>query len=709
MNTLNYRVSVLFVSFLLFSHAVHTETFSTSFEFSNSGTFSIGQAPLTASFSGGSTKTIGNPAYYHTGLFSWHVPSGGTANVNFVTAVDSVAFWFRDTAGAASSAYRIYDTGDTVIANGSGSQAFVNVLLSRTGSDTRIARMEFESMGGGDTVVDDFSYTVTTTFSPANPITNTVATSTLAIELDEIVTGLVSPVWGTTAPNNDDHLYIVDQVGKIIRLDLTDNSSTEFFDVSARLVTLGAFGPMTFDERGLLGLAFHPNYQSNGLFYTYTSEPISGIADFSTLGVGETANHQSVIAEWQVNDPVATTPSVDVNSRRELLRIDQPQFNHNSGNLAFGPVGDLFIGLGDGGNADDEGDGHGVNGNGRDNTTILGSVLRIDPLGNNSANGQYGIPTDNPLIGLTPVTEIYAYGFRNPYRFSFDTVGGALWLADVGQNSIEEINQVNAGDNSGWNYKEGSFFFEGNGTAEGSVTDIDPGVPAGLVDPVAEYDHGEGIAIIGGFVYRGSAIGQLAGRYIFGDFGSFNADAGRLFYLDSNNTVLAFDVGSNTRLPLAVLGFGQDAEGEVYVLTNTTGTPFGTTGSVHKIVPAPAPPAPPTSSSSSSGGGGGCFVATAFWGDYDAPAVMQLRQFRDRFLAKYDWGQSFIRWYYAESPPWAAWLEDKPVMQALGRFTLYPVVLIAAATTGGSLLAQGVLVLCLAGLFITCYRRWWLI
>jgi len=584
---------ILLISGSLFSNIAYPVTFSTSFEFSMAGTFSIGEEPFTATFSGGTAQTVGTGAYYHSGQFSWHVPSGGLASVSFETPVDNVNFWFRDTENAASSSYRIYDTGDTLIANGSGGQAFVNVLLSRSGSQTRIARLEFDSAGGGDTVVDDFSYTVGEEPPPEppldNPIMEAIQTSTVTIELDEISTGLVAPIWATIAPGDLDSLYVVDQVGKVIQLNLQDNSTSVFFDISSRLVPLGAFGPESFDERGLLGLAFHPNYQSNGLFYLYTSEPLSGAADFSTMPDGEIANHQTVISEWRVDNPLDVSSPVDEDSRRELLRIDQPQFNHNGGNLAFGPGGNLFISLGDGGNADDEGDGHGVDGNGRDVTTILGSVLRINPLGNNSANGQYGIPTDNPLIGMTPLTEIYAYGFRNPYRFSFDMATGELWLSDVGQNDIEEINHVNAGENYGWNYKEGSFFFEGNGSANGSVTDIDPGVPAGLVDPVAEYDHDEGIAIIGGFVYRGARIPQLEGHYIFGDFGSFGADAGRLFHLNGDNTILAFDIGVDTRVPLAVLGFGQDAQGEVYVLTNTTGTPFGTTGSVYKINPPPEP------------------------------------------------------------------------------------------------------------------------
>ena len=179
---------------------------------------------------------------------------------------------------------------------------------------------------------------------------------------------------------------------------------------------------------------------------------------------------------------------------------------------------------------------------------------------------------------------------------------GDIHVADVGQNQVEEIDLLIAGGNYGWNLKEGSFFFDPNDNDDGVVTDVDPGVPAGLIDPVAEYDHDEGIAIIGGFVYRGTTIPALAGKYVFGDFGNFTADAGRIFYLDDSARIQAFDLGTDTRLPLAVNGFGQDANGEIYVMTNTTGTPFGTTGVVWRIDPAvqPAPPLPPATNS---GGG----------------------------------------------------------------------------------------------------------
>lgn len=223
---------------------------------------------------------------------------------------------------------------------------------------------------------------------------------------------------------------------------------------------------------------------------------------------------------------------------------------------------------------------------------MLGTILRIDPSGSNSANGQYGIPADNPFVGQSGfVDEIYAYGLRNPYRFSIDSLTGDMYIADVGQNDIEEIHLGVAGANYGWNLKEGSFCFDPNGNDAGFVTVCEPGqVPADLVDPIAEYDHDEGTAIIGGFVYRGESIPALQGRYIFGDWArTFLGNNGRLFYLDEDNQINEFRLYGQAELGLALNGFGQDAQGEVYVLANATGTPFGDTGVVLRIAPPPPP------------------------------------------------------------------------------------------------------------------------
>jgi len=381
-------------------------------------------------------------------------------------------------------------------------------------------------------------------------------------------------------------MFVTDQSGVIWAIQANSGRKRIFLVLSDRLVNLGIAGPGTYDERGLLGLAFHPDYSQNGLIYTYTSEPVNGAADFSTIPPGASANHQSVILEWHVPALCGPHATVDPTSARELMRIDQPQFNHNGGALNFGPDGRLYISLGDGGAADDQGLGHSPDGNGQDPSNVLGSILRIDPLGDNSANGHYGIPNDNPFIGLPGyVPEIFAYGFRNPFRFSFDAKTGTMFIADVGQNDIEEIDIGMPGGNYGWNLKEGSFCFNPNGDSSGFVTECAPGqVPEDLIDPVAEYDHDEGIAVIGGFVYRGRRIQPLRGSYVFGDFSrSFFGNNGRLFYLDQDGKLFGFRIVSPTPVGYTMLGFGQDNSGELYVLANRTGTPFGDTGVVLRI------------------------------------------------------------------------------------------------------------------------------
>jgi glucose/arabinose dehydrogenase len=416
------------------------------------------------------------------------------------------------------------------------------------------------------------------------------------LALETIAEDLTSPTWGTSLPGHDDRLMVTDQDGVLWSIDLNSGSKSVFLDVSDRLVALGAFGPGSFDERGLLGLAFHPDYLTNGLLYTYTSEPEDGPADFSTMPDGDAPDHQSVIIEWQVPDPADPAAVVDPTSSREVLRIDEPQFNHNAGALVFGPDRLLYISLGDGGNADDQGVGHVAGGNGQDPTNILGTIVRIDPLGDDSANGQYGIPTDNPFVGdPSALDEIFAFGFRNPYRISFDSATGALFVADVGQNDIEEVDVVVAGGNYGWPLKEGSACFDMNGADPGFAFRQDPcpGTEGlDLIDPVAEYDHEDGIAVVGGFVYHGSEITPLKGRYVFGDFINPADGRGRLLQLATPNTRPGGLRHSDIREPavegldgttLRVLGFGQDAGGELYLLTNEEGVPFGDTGAVHRI------------------------------------------------------------------------------------------------------------------------------
>jgi len=597
------------------------DTITTSFESDPSGDFTLGTAPLTVNFTNGEAKTLGQPSLYTSGTNAWHVDTNTTASISFDTPARELELFFRHEDAAGPSEVRVIDENDEVIASDAGSTSFNQIMLSRTSGEPLIARVEVENGGNsGYVVVDDFSATIEETQeeTPGEPLDDPIAESIpmgVTVELTTIASGLTAPNWATYAPGNDNHLFVVDQAGIIYALNLDSGATSPFLDLSSRLVELGAFGPDSLDERGLLGLAFHPNYPDNGLLYTYSSEPAEGAPDFSTMPEGSSPNHQSVVTEWQVPDPGNPDATVDPNTAREILRIDQPQFNHNSGGLVFDNNSYLLISVGDGGSADDMGVGHGMNGNGRDPSNPLGTLLRIDPLGSNSANGQYGIPTMNPFVGQAGyMDEIFAYGFRNPFRFSVDRQTGDIWVADVGQNDIEEVNRVTAGNNYGWNYKEGSFFFDPNGGDPGFVTDVDTGVPEDLVDPVAEYDHDEGLAVVGGFVYRAGDIPELENRYVFGDFGGFEANSGRLFYLDGDDNILELGLQGQDNLGMGLLGIGRDASGKLYALANTTGTPFGDTGTVLRIDPVTQtppdddsgtdqPPAAPPSSGDGDGGG----------------------------------------------------------------------------------------------------------
>ncbi|MBM4028350.1 MAG: CHRD domain-containing protein [Planctomycetes bacterium] len=425
------------------------------------------------------------------------------------------------------------------------------------------------------------------------PLAHRIAPAPLRIGLQPVAAGLTAPVALVPDPGHSARLYVVDQAGPLRVIENGQLLGKPFLDVTGLLVPLRA----NYDERGFLGLAFHPDYAQPGQaghrrFYTYTSEPVQGPADFTVeLPAGTTMNHQSAVREWLWD---GVSDSIDPTSSRVLLRIDQPQSNHNAGHLEFGPDGYLYIALGDGGGANDTAAGHGTQGNGQNINTILGTIVRIDPLHPTltpgspdpvSANGAYRVPWDNPFVGVEGLDEIFAYGLRNPYRFSFDARSGALIVPDVGQNRVEEINLVHKGRNYGWRLKEGTFAFDPAGVLVGLPLD-DPR----LTDPVAQYDHDDGLAVVAGYTYYGREVPELWGQYLCGDFSrQFSVPEGRLFAADLfTGRIEELLIGPRGEpLGLFVKGFGQDREGEVYLLASTALGPTGNTGVVLKLVAAP--------------------------------------------------------------------------------------------------------------------------
>jgi glucose/arabinose dehydrogenase len=413
------------------------------------------------------------------------------------------------------------------------------------------------------------------------------------VDLELVADGFASPLGVVAAPDDSDRLFVIDQAGKIWIIDASGNKlATPFIDVTSMMVPLMP----DFDERGLLGLAFHPDYKNNGRFFIYYQRPPRA----GGTEIGEPWNNLSRISEFKVS---ASNPDLaDIGSEKVILEWDDPQFNHNGGTIAFGPDGYLYIAIGDGGAADDVAPGHvedwyaaNAGGNGQDiEANLLGNILRIDVNAS-----PYGIPADNPFVNKPGRDEIYAYGFRNPYRISFD-MGGSheLYAGDAGQALYEEIDLVTKGGNYGWNVKEGTHCFNAanNDTLLPSCPDIDNlGNP--LIDPVIEMINaanpmggGRTLTIIGGNVYRGNSIPGFQGKYIFGSFGqTFTTPDGELFIANPAGPGLwKFDEIDLKSFPNDLghylKGFGQDNDGEVYVTASTLLGPSGTTGKVFKLV-----------------------------------------------------------------------------------------------------------------------------
>jgi glucose/arabinose dehydrogenase len=454
------------------------------------------------------------------------------------------------------------------------------------------------------------------------------------VELETVASGLTAPVGLTHAGDGSGRLFIVEQTGQIRVVDDGTLLVAPFLDISGLLPSLNAF----FDERGLLGLAFHPAYEEeeNGRFYVRYSAPRTGDPGEPCFGTSRGC-HSEVLAEYRVS---AGDPNVaDSSSGVILFAVDEPQFNHNGGEVAFGPDGFLYFTLGDGGGANDgladSPPSHGPIGNGQNIETTLGTILRIDvdqravchrertlrlgaaavdahlrhgdTLGacaGDTSTVLYRIPEDNPFANTTGADEIYAYGLRNPYKFSFDDGpggDGALYLADVGQNLFEEVNIIERGGNYGWVIREGFHCFDPFNPTTPPTTCRDTG-PFGepLLDPIVEYSHPGsgftpeiGITVIGGFVYRGSASPSLDGRYLFGDFTEqFFIPSGTLLFVNDptgpSPTIEQFQIGlGDSDYGLFLKGFGEDENGEVYACGSTALAPAGTTGICQRIVGMP--------------------------------------------------------------------------------------------------------------------------
>jgi glucose/arabinose dehydrogenase len=398
------------------------------------------------------------------------------------------------------------------------------------------------------------------------------------LTLTQLADSLAGPIMLTHAGDSSGRLFVVEQAGRIRIIQNDTLLDTPFLDITSKLVTLNT----AFDERGLLGLAFHPDYESNGRFFVRYSAPRAGDSAEPCNQPGFIVGcHKEVLAEYAVSG----NPNIaDSMSEMILLEVDEPQFNHNSGHIAFGPDGYLYMTLGDGGGANDGladvPPSHGPGGNGQNIESLLGSMLRLDVDG----GSPYAIPVDNPFVGVAGLDEIYAYGFRNPYRFSFDRGGtNELFVADVGQNIFEEINVVDNGGNYGWVIREGAHCFD----------PFNPALPpdscdtTGLIDPFAEYYHHDGLAVVGGYVYRGSNFPELEGLYIFGDFSINFGPTGRIFYLDADGNRSAIKevllAPPYDTLNRYVLGFGEDEFGELYVVTSSTLNPTDPVGEVFRI------------------------------------------------------------------------------------------------------------------------------
>jgi glucose/arabinose dehydrogenase len=390
----------------------------------------------------------------------------------------------------------------------------------------------------------------------ASPIlaSATAEAQVVNIRTDRIVGSLVRPVYVTQAPGDETRLYIVLKAGSIRIFDLTTNTllTTPFVTVPV------TGGTSTSDERGLLGLAFHPNYQKNGQFYVYY-----------------TGSNTNVLSRYTRS---AANPLVANPTQQVMMSWADPFSNHNGGWIDFGPDGNLYIGVGDGGSGNDP------NNAGQNINTKLGKIHRVTPTVG-GASPFYTVPASNPFVGVNGDDTIWAYGLRNPWRCSFDRETGDLWIADVGQNAIEEINfqasNAAGGINYGWRCMEGNNCTGLSGCTCNAVS---------LIKPIRTYGHvsgtSGGFSITGGYVYRGCRMPELRGTYFYADY--VNPNVWSFRYNSANNTQSEF-TQRNTQISPSldgftvnqIVSFGEDLNGEMYIVDQGSGTD----GQIFKIVP----------------------------------------------------------------------------------------------------------------------------
>lgn len=366
-----------------------------------------------------------------------------------------------------------------------------------------------------------------TSASPRDATATPAPGPLLEVSFEKVADGFARPTFVTHAGDGSGRLFVLEKAGRIRIIEDGRARAEPFLDITNVVKSSG-------NEQGLLGLAFHPDYERNGRFFVYYTAQ----------------DNDNTVAEYRVT---SDANRADPRSGKEVLAVADKYSNHNGGMLAFGPDGYLYIAMGDGGSSGDPDD------NGQDLLAFLGKILRIDVDGGDP----YSIPESNPFIVRSSARgEIWAWGLRNPWRFSFDRETGDLWIADVGQNKYEEVNfqpvSSKGGENYGWAVMEGTHCFR---PASGCDT-------TGMTRPIFEYDHGEGCSITGGYVYRGSEFPALRGTYLFTDYCSGNLWATRQVAAGK------FETERIGRVPGGISSFGEDEAGELYAVRDSEGAVY---------------------------------------------------------------------------------------------------------------------------------------